>query len=157
MTRAAEVPASAEGHGERVALVTGGNRGIGLEVCRQLSRRGYRVVVGARDCGRAGEAARALDGGATGETIGVPLDVSDDESVRTAFEQAAKRYGSVARGGLLVNAASSGDTRTDLSLMPSARSTRAPTPWVWLATLPDDGPTGGFSSERAALEWWQSS
>ncbi len=34
---------------ERVALVTGGNRGIGLEVCRGLARQGYRVVMSGRD------------------------------------------------------------------------------------------------------------
>lgn len=33
----------------RVALVTGGNRGIGLEVCAQLAKRGLRVLLGARD------------------------------------------------------------------------------------------------------------
>ena len=33
----------------RVALVTGGNRGIGLEVCRQLAAIGVTVLLGARD------------------------------------------------------------------------------------------------------------
>ena len=34
---------------EKVAIVTGGNRGIGLEVCRQLAQRGdMRVVLAAR-------------------------------------------------------------------------------------------------------------
>ena len=33
----------------RIALVSGGNRGIGLEVCRQLAERSYTVVMGARD------------------------------------------------------------------------------------------------------------
>ncbi len=39
-------------------LVTGGNKGIGHEICRQLARRGARVFLGARDAGR-GEAAVA--------------------------------------------------------------------------------------------------
>jgi NAD(P)-dependent dehydrogenase (short-subunit alcohol dehydrogenase family) len=33
----------------RTALVTGGNRGIGLEACRQLARAGMSVVLAARD------------------------------------------------------------------------------------------------------------
>ncbi len=39
-----------------VAVVTGANRGIGLEVVRQLARRGMRVVLGSRDLEK-GEAA----------------------------------------------------------------------------------------------------
>lgn len=35
--------------GTRVAVVTGGNRGLGLETCRQLGRRGMHVVLTARD------------------------------------------------------------------------------------------------------------
>ena len=38
---------------QRVAVVTGGNRGIGLEICRQLADLGYQVVLAARDAGRA--------------------------------------------------------------------------------------------------------
>lgn len=44
----------------RVALVTGGNRGIGFEACRQLARAGLRVVLTARDPERGEEAARSL-------------------------------------------------------------------------------------------------
>ena len=33
----------------RIAVVTGGNRGMGLETCRQLGRRGYRVILTSRE------------------------------------------------------------------------------------------------------------
>jgi NAD(P)-dependent dehydrogenase (short-subunit alcohol dehydrogenase family) len=34
---------------QRVAVVTGGNRGMGFETCRQLDALGYRVILAARD------------------------------------------------------------------------------------------------------------
>ena len=233
---------------KRVALVTGGNRGIGLEIGRQLSRLGYRVVLTARVGRCADEAARGLTGWVSGDVAGVSMDVTDDESVRLGFEQAVKLYGGVdvlvnnagiaidgpehrasapdlskarttletnlfgawrcaaeaiplmrVRGygrivnlsstmssleltespsspayriskaglnmltkvlaaevefdGILVNAASPGYTRTDMS--PDAErpvEQGADTP-VWLATLPDDGPTGGFFYDRQPLAW----
>jgi NAD(P)-dependent dehydrogenase (short-subunit alcohol dehydrogenase family) len=44
----------------RTALVTGGNRGIGLETCRQLAESGMRVVLAARDPEKGEDAARKL-------------------------------------------------------------------------------------------------
>ena len=46
----------------RVALVTGGNRGIGLEVCRQLAQRGYKVLLGTRERAKGEAAARTISG-----------------------------------------------------------------------------------------------
>jgi len=45
---------------QRVALVTGGNRGIGLEVCRQLAGLGIKVILGSRDAARGVAAAKDL-------------------------------------------------------------------------------------------------
>ncbi len=62
---------------ERVALVSGGNRGIGLEVCRQLSERGITVLIGSRDEDRGRAAAEGLEG----NVVPHQLDVADAGSV----------------------------------------------------------------------------
>jgi NAD(P)-dependent dehydrogenase (short-subunit alcohol dehydrogenase family) len=233
---------------QRTALVTGGNRGIGLEICRQLAGQGIQVVLTARDLSQAEAAARELDRAAPGAVTALRMDATDEESVVAAFKEVDERLGGTdilvnnagiaidgpehrasapdfervhrtletnlfgswrcsvaaipgmrARGygrivnltstmasleltktpaspayrisksglnmltrllaaelagtGVLVNAASPGYTRTDMS--PDATRDVADgsdTP-VWLATLPDDGPTGGFFYDREPLAW----
>ncbi|HKA42906.1 MAG TPA: SDR family oxidoreductase [Burkholderiales bacterium] len=67
----------------RIAVVTGGNRGIGLEICRQLGRReGIRVVLTARDARKGNAAARVL----RAEGLDVEcqkLDVTDEKIIMT--------------------------------------------------------------------------
>lgn len=60
----------------RIALVTGANRGVGLETCRQLADRGWRVSLGARDLGKGQTAARALGDAVTA----VALDLADPDA-----------------------------------------------------------------------------
>jgi NAD(P)-dependent dehydrogenase (short-subunit alcohol dehydrogenase family) len=64
-----------------VAVVTGGNRGIGLEVCRQLATLGYAVVLGSRDPRRGELAAKEID--PDGERI-TPCHIEVDNSMNVA-------------------------------------------------------------------------
>ncbi|HET9950801.1 MAG TPA: glucose 1-dehydrogenase [Candidatus Eisenbacteria bacterium] len=78
----------------KVALVTGGNRGIGLAVARGFVRAGARVAVGARDAARSNAAVaelRALGG----EAIALPLDVRDDAGAAAAVEETVARFGAL--------------------------------------------------------------
>jgi NAD(P)-dependent dehydrogenase (short-subunit alcohol dehydrogenase family) len=75
-----------------VALVTGANRGIGLEVCRQLARRQYAVVLGSRDRAK-GEAAAQSIASDGGSILPCQLDVTDLESIERARVSVAERLG----------------------------------------------------------------
>jgi NAD(P)-dependent dehydrogenase (short-subunit alcohol dehydrogenase family) len=68
---------------QRIALVTGANKGIGYEIAAGLGARGWKVGVGARDDGQR-EAAVAKLAAAGVDAFGVPLDVTDDASVAAA-------------------------------------------------------------------------
>jgi NAD(P)-dependent dehydrogenase (short-subunit alcohol dehydrogenase family) len=70
---------------EKIALVTGANRGIGFEIVRQLAKRGFHVVLAARNRNAGERAASKLQGGVAFQA----LDVSDDASI----EQAVKEFG----------------------------------------------------------------
>ena len=80
----------------RVALVTGGNRGIGLEICRGLLARGMRVVMTCRDA-----AAGAAVAGELGAGLAVmQADVCDPASVRALASRVESELG---RLDVLVN------------------------------------------------------
>jgi carbonyl reductase 1 len=74
---------------EKWAVVTGGNRGLGLETCRQLAGKGYRVVLTARDPQQAEHAAASLTGASNVQAA--QLDVTDDASVQAFAAWARSR------------------------------------------------------------------
>lgn len=68
----------------KVALVTGGNKGIGFAICRGLLAQGFEVILTARSLDRARQAAEQLQ---PAPVRFVQLDVADDASIRRAAEQ----------------------------------------------------------------------
>ena len=83
----------------RVALVTGANRGIGLEIARGLARKGYLTVIGARDLAKGKAAAEELKSEGL-EMAVVELDVVEAQSVKRAVAECA---GLLERIDVLVN------------------------------------------------------
>jgi NAD(P)-dependent dehydrogenase (short-subunit alcohol dehydrogenase family) len=226
----------------RTALVTGGNRGIGLEACRQLAESGMRVVLAARDPEKGKDAARKLRERGL-EVTSEQLDVADSRSVEDCVRRLGdtdteidvlvnnagayptegvfsvseetlvmalgvntvgpfricralvpgmvqRGYGRVVNvssgggsfgeglgpaayavskaalnaltvkvsqavhGDVKVNAMCPGWVRTDMGGFAAPRSPEeAADTLVWLATLPADGPNGGFFRDREPIPW----
>lgn len=80
----------------RAALVTGGNRGIGLEVCRQLVGHGRRVLLACRDVDSGRAAASTLLHEASAPTgadiVVLPLDTGDADSIQALAQKVAADY-----------------------------------------------------------------
>jgi NAD(P)-dependent dehydrogenase (short-subunit alcohol dehydrogenase family) len=110
-----------------ISLVTGANRGIGREVCRQLAELGHTVILTARDPGAAAEAAQAV------RAEPMRLDVTDRASVADAADWTRQRYGKL--DVLVNNAAITYDTwqravTADLTVVREAAETNLYGPWL---------------------------
>lgn len=230
---------------QRIALVTGANRGIGLEVCRELAGQGHRVVLTSRDEAQGQQAAERLRGDG-GDVLYHQLEVTDRESIERlrawverdlgrieilvnnagvyptqgsildisldvvrdtveintygpllmcqAFVPMMRRHGwgrvvnvssgagqlhdmtdytpaynlsktalnavtrmvadAVSGSNILVNSVCPGWVRTDMGGRSAPRSVeQGADTIVWLATLPDGGPSGGFFRDRKSIPW----
>ncbi|HEY7481824.1 MAG TPA: SDR family oxidoreductase [Gemmatimonadales bacterium] len=77
---------------EKVALITGANRGIGFEIARQLGALGFTVLVGARDAARGAEAVERLrQRGFHARPI--VLDVTDPQTIEAAVREVEREFG----------------------------------------------------------------
>jgi len=93
----------------KVALVTGGTRGIGRAIAAAFSRLGVDVSITGRDAVRVAEAAQELSREAPHPVKGIPMDVSDREAVDSAVKAFVQERGRI---DILVNNA--GITRDNL-------------------------------------------
>jgi NAD(P)-dependent dehydrogenase (short-subunit alcohol dehydrogenase family) len=104
---------------KRVALITGANQGVGLQVAKELVANGVTVMVGSRDFARGEAAANEIGPGA----IALQLDVTDWASIAAAAERIRTEFG---RLDLLVQNAAISNTRKGISsLQEYARLSRA--------------------------------
>src|SRR4051812_7317734 len=84
---------AADLHGA-VVLVTGGSRGLGLVLCRELARRGARIVLCARDEEEVLRARRDLESRGA-EVLALVCDVRIPAAAERLVEQAVARFGGV--------------------------------------------------------------
>lgn len=84
---------------KRIALVTGANKGIGLETARQLAQQNITVLLGSRDLAKGEAAARELGKGGL-DVRALEIDVNESASIRKAVAQVERDFG---RLDILIN------------------------------------------------------
>ncbi|KAJ1425405.1 Short-chain dehydrogenase/reductase SDR [Sesbania bispinosa] len=84
---------------ETVAVVTGGNRGIGFEICRQLATHGLTVILTSRDASAGLESVKVLQEGGL-DVVYHQLDIVDNSSIKQFVDWLQENYGGL---DILVN------------------------------------------------------
>jgi NAD(P)-dependent dehydrogenase (short-subunit alcohol dehydrogenase family) len=93
---------------KKIILVTGGNRGIGLEICRQLAKQGNTVLMASRNLTKAEEIIKKMKG----EIIPLKLDITQEEDIQEAFKFISDKFGKL---DVLINNAGIMSTTTSAS------------------------------------------
>ena len=103
----------------QVALVTGANQGIGLQIAKDLASHGFTVLVGSRNLERGEAAAETIHG----EAHALQLDVTDQASIARAADHIRNKFG---RLDVLINNAAISNTslKPGMSIEEFAKSTR---------------------------------
>jgi len=76
---------------KKIALVTGGNRGLGFETCRQLAQLGISVILSARDISKGEKAAKQLSDRGL-DVVFYQLDVSNQSRINSISEQLMQQF-----------------------------------------------------------------
>jgi NAD(P)-dependent dehydrogenase (short-subunit alcohol dehydrogenase family) len=97
----------------KIILVTGGNRGIGFEICRQLDKLGHTVILGSRNLAK-GLAAAAL---LSKNVVVKQLDVTSEESIQSLYESVKKDFGEI---DVLINNAGIGSDALEKKNIPTS-------------------------------------
>ncbi|WP_194777647.1 SDR family oxidoreductase [Pararhodonellum marinum] len=124
-------------NGFQVALVTGANRGIGLEVCRQLAEKNHQVILTCRDHVKGNEAIRSLNG-LSPKVLFHPLDVTSPKSIAILEKFVSREIGRL--DILINNAAINYDTwqstlNADLIQVATTLETNLMGPWRMIQTF----------------------
>jgi NAD(P)-dependent dehydrogenase (short-subunit alcohol dehydrogenase family) len=77
----------------RVAVVTGANKGLGFEICKQLASNGIKVILGARDVKRGNEAVEKLKAAGCSDVIFHQLDVVDKATISSLANFIQTQFG----------------------------------------------------------------
>src|SRR5260370_31352055 len=81
-------------YGDKIALITGGSRGLGLEIARQICARGGKVALIAREAVELARAKTDLDRFAT-EVLTIPCDLLESAQIQSAVQQTLQRFGKI--------------------------------------------------------------
>ena len=121
----------------KVALVTGGSRGIGFSTAKIFSENGAQVVITSKDSSRLNDSASSL-----ANTVGIAADIRNEEDVKRVVDETIKRFG---RLDILVNNA---------GIFPKIKQLHEIDESEWQEVL-DVNLTGQFRFTKAAIPYLQ--